>query len=589
MSNTMSELFGHATLQALRTYGRAFREARRWWPHAGAALVLAIAALPIMLLLPLPLKIAVDSGIGGASLPGPLAHWFPDVSGQSALVLAVVLAVVFAAMQVGLSVSDWLYREWLSERMTLEFRGRLYLHGFGLPLSDAEQGSLDAIQRINSDAPALVWTALYGAMPVVTAVLTLLGAFAVTSMISLELALVALGTSIPAIVLIQGNQKQLREGWHRVREAESTSLSLVQEGYGALRVVSVFGQERREHARFVDAGTRAMRSRLSVMRREACLNLLSTMSVAVGMAAILYIGAKEVTAGAMTTGDMLLVMGYAVQLYGPLQQIGGHIAGQQRALASAERAFSFLDRTHSVVGRIDAMPIERALGAIRLEGVNFGYGGGRTVLADVSFDIAAGSCVGVVGKTGSGKSTLINLLIRQIDPVGGRVLLDENDIRDYRLADLRNQFSVVSQEPVLFSTSIAENIAYGRPGADMKEIIAAAEAADAHGFISALPLGYATQVGERGLSLSGGERQRLALARAFLKDAPVLILDEPTSSVDTATEAAIIRSVQRLMQGRTTFMIAHRIGTLRQADRILLVEGGSVREMDKMSALDLVA
>jgi ATP-binding cassette, subfamily B, bacterial len=572
-----------------RLYLRAWREAGRFHPHILLAIAIGIAFAPIGLLLPLPIKVVVDSGIGNGPLPGPLADWMPAVSGNDAIALALALAVGFAALQAGWGLLDRLFREWLSDRMTLDFRGRLFLHGLGLPLANDEKGSFDVVQRIAQDAPALVWTALYGALPLITAGASLVGVLAVTATISGELGLIALATAVPAILLIHSRQGRLREQWHAARQAESDTLGIVHEVYGAQRTVASFGQERRERRRFLDAGEQAMRARLGVIRAEGLLGMAFALCVAGGGALVLYVGASNVRAGTMTTGDLLLVIGYAAQLFGPMRQIGDHIAGQQKALVGLERAFALLDRSHPIVERPDARPLGRVRGDILLDGVAYRYGapegvGGRPVLGEVSFAVPAGSCVGIVGRTGSGKSTLIDLITRQLDPVSGRITLDGVDLRDYRLADLREQFAVLSQDPVLFSTSVAENIAYGRPSASMEEIVAAAEAAHAHDFIEALPRGYATLLGERGATLSGGERQRLALARAFLKDAPVLILDEPTSAVDVTTEAAIIAAVERLMHGRTTFMVAHRLSTLRAADLILRVEGGRVRQETAPSA-----
>src|SRR5213594_3481147 len=234
------------------------------------------------------------------------------------------------------------------------------------------------------------------------------------------------------------------------------------------------------------------------------------------------------------------------------------VAELQSALASAERAFALLDEVPDVAEHPNARPIVRASGAVAFRDVSFAYDGGHPVLRDISFEVAPGARVGIMGATGAGKTTLVSLLTRFYDPTRGQILLDRVDLRDYRLTDLRNQFAIVLQEPVLFSTSVAENIAYARPAASHDEIVAAAKAANAHEFILSLPRGYESQVGERGMRLSGGERQRISIARAFLKDTPVLILDEPTSSVDLRTEAAIIEAMERLMLGRTTFMIAHR-------------------------------
>jgi len=273
---------------------------------------------------------------------------------------------------------------------------------------------------------------------------------------------------------------------------------------------------------------------------------------------------------------LIVVMAYMAQILAPVESITKRIGQIQGAIAGAARAFTLLDEEPDVVERPNPAPIVRARGAFSWRHVSFGYERDRLVLRDVLFDVTPGARVGIAGRTGAGKTTLVNLLMRFYDPADGAILLDGRDLRDYRLGDLRNQFAIVLQEPVLFSTSLAENIAYARPGATLDEIVSASRAASAHDFIAALPEGYGTQVGERGLRLSGGERQRISLARAFLKDAPILILDEPTSSVDMDTEAAIMDAMQRLMAGRTTFIIAHRLSTLEGCDVRLLIEDRQV-------------
>jgi ATP-binding cassette subfamily B protein len=270
-------------------------------------------------------------------------------------------------------------------------------------------------------------------------------------------------------------------------------------------------------------------------------------------------------------------MGYLASLYAPIETIAARIGVLQGHLVSAERAFVLMDQMPDVVDRPGARSLDRARGDVRVENVSFSYEAGQSVLEDIEFSVSAGQCVGIVGRTGAGKTTLINLLLRFYDPTAGQIFLDGVDIRDYKLADLRNQYSIVLQDAVLFSTTIRENIAYARPEATDEEIVAAATAANADVFIASLTDGYDTLVGERGLRLSGGERQRISLARAFLKNAPLLVLDEPTSSVDVGTEEGIMEAMQRLMQGRTTFLITHRPSTLKYADVVLSVESGHVR------------
>jgi ABC-type multidrug transport system ATPase subunit/Ser/Thr protein kinase RdoA (MazF antagonist) len=297
---------------------------------------------------------------------------------------------------------------------------------------------------------------------------------------------------------------------------------------------------------------------------------------AAGTAAVLFIGVGHVRSGVLTLGDLLLVMGYLAKLYQPVKTIARKSATLQGHLASAERAFALLDQLRDVPERADARPISRAAGSVAFRGVSFAYGPGRPVLHDVSFEIQPGTRLGIVGSTGAGKSTVASLLTRLYDPTGGEILLDGVDLRDYRLDDLRRQFAVVPQDPVLFSVSIAENIAYADPGASREEIITAAQAANADEFIARLPQGYETTVGERGVMLSGGQRQRIALARAFLKDSPVLILDEPTSAVDPRTEAEILVATRRLMRKRTVILITHRPSLLEGCTAVLVLERGRV-------------
>ena len=311
--------------------------------------------------------------------------------------------------------------------------------------------------------------------------------------------------------------------------------------------------------------------------------MLVGLTIALGNAAVLVIGVWHVQTGVLSLGSLLLVMGYLAQLYKPLETISRQGTKLQSYIASAERACTLLDSPADVPERSSTRPLWRTTGRIAFEHVSFAYGA-EPVLDNLTFDIAADTAVGIVGRTGAGKTTMMNLLARFYDPTGGRILLDGVDLRDYRLADLRRQFALVLQEPVLFSTTIGENIAYARSDATQDEIVAAAKAANIHDFIARLPEAYDTAVGERGLTLSGGERQRISLARAFLKDAPILILDEPTSAVDAGTEAAIVESLDRLITGRTSFIIAHRPSTIAHCDLIIHIEGGRLIDVGSAAA-----
>ncbi|HEX5914009.1 MAG TPA: ABC transporter ATP-binding protein, partial [Rubrobacter sp.] len=389
-----------------------------------------------------------------------------------------------------------------------------------------------------------------------TACVMLVAMIYVTFRIDWQLALVALTISPFLFLSAWIARRHLRPRWRTWNELNSSALSVAQEALAAIRVVKAFGQEERERDRFVNRSNESVRARVRLAFIEGGFSSFVGLVTAAGTGAVLFIGVRHVQSDLLTLGELLLVMSYLSQLYGPLNTLSQSGATLQGTLAGAERALELLDETPDVVERPNARALARASGAVAFRDISFAYREDHPVLHDISFEVAPGTRVGISGQTGAGKSTLMNLLARFYDPTTGRILLDGVDLRDYKLVDLRNQFAIVLQEPVLLSTSIAENIAYAREGASREEIVEAAKAANAHEFIVGLPKGYDTKVGERGMSLSGGERQRISLARAFLKDAPILILDEPTSSVDTKTEAVIMEAMERLMQGRTTFMIA---------------------------------
>src|SRR5213078_3746925 len=398
----------------------------------------------------------------------------------------------------------------------------------------------------------------------------------VTARLDWQLALVALAVSPPLFVLSRLYRPRMRRQHRHIKKLESSALAVVQETLGALRVVKAFGGEQRETDRFAQRSREGVAARIRIALTEGRYGLLVGVTTALGTGAVLFIGVQHVQANILTLGQLLMAVTYLGQLYEPLKTVSKKAATLQSYLASAERAFTLLDQQPEVPERPNARPIGRARGAVAFRHVSFAYGPDRPVLHDVSCDIAPGTRLGIVGATGAGKTTLISLLTRFYDPTEGQILLDDVDLREYKLADLRRQFAVVLQEPVLFSFSIADNIAYAAPGASRDQIVAAAEAANAHEFIERLPQGYETEVGERGVKLSGGQRQRIALARAFLKDSPVLILDEPTSSVDAKTEAAIVDALERLKQGRTVIVISHRSTTLAGCSAFLTVDGGRV-------------
>ncbi len=564
----------------LSLYRRIAAEARPYWPHLAAICLFSLLAAPLALLGPLPLKIAVDSVLGDSPLPQLLQAMLPATAGNdktAALILAISLVVAIILLQQLQGFASWLLQLYVGEKLVLGFRSRLfgYVQRLSLSYHDSK-GTADSLYRIQYDAPSVQYVTIQGFVPFVTAWVTLGALVWATAQFDGALAIVAIAVSPVLFVLAEFYRRRIRSRWAAVKELESATMSVAQEVLGSVRVVKAFGQEDREQERFLQQATRSMFEQIGAVFAEMKFGLLMALTIAVGTAAVLFIGVRHVQAGMLSLGELLMVMAYLTQLYKPLETISKKVTEVQAALASAERAFSLLDELPEVATCARPLPLQRTRGAVTFEQVCFSYQGERSILQDVSFQIEPGTCVGISGRSGAGKTTLVSLLTRFYDPSAGRILLDGTDLREFDLVDLRNQFAIVLQEPVLFSTTLAENIAYGRPSADEAAIIAAAQAANIHDFIMTLPGGYHTQVGERGMRLSGGERQRISLARAFLKDAPMLILDEPTSAVDLNSEAAITDAMTRLVHGRTTFMIAHRLTTLEKCDLRLHVEEGRV-------------
>lgn len=562
----------------LTLYQRLLRQARPYWPHITGILVLNLLSTPLALLVPLPLKIVVDSAIGSHPLPAFLDALLPDAVSRSdtvVLAFAVGLLVMISFLVHIRGFASRLLETYTGEKLVMSFRAQLFRYVQRLSLSYHDtKGATDSTYRIHYDAPCIQWIAVQGVIPFITAGFTLVGMIYITTRIDWQLALVAMTVSPVLFFITQIFRQPLRGEWSKVKAVESQTMAVVQEVLSALRIVKAFGQEDREGERFLHHSSKSVRGQIRLALMQGEFDVLIGLSIAAGTAAVLFIGVRHVQSGGLTLGNLLIVMAYLAQLYSPLQTISRKMADLQASLESALRTFRLLDEEQDVVEKPDARPLSRASGGLVFSEVSFAYPGGPPVLHNISYEIAPGTRVGIVGATGAGKTTLISLLARFYDPTAGQILLDGIDLRDYKLADLRRQLAIVLQEPVLFSTTIAENIAYARPEGSDEEIVEAAKLANAHDFITRLPEGYQTQVGERGMTLSGGERQRIALARAFLKNAPILILDEPTSSVDMRTEAAIMEAMERLMWDRTTFMIAHRLSTLEHCDLLIVIEDG---------------
>jgi ATP-binding cassette, subfamily B, bacterial len=525
--------------------------------------------------------VVVDSVLGTQPLPSWLVRWVPFLRFRAASLEAAIEILLAIALIVSIqSLAAWWLQTYTGEKLVWDFRARLLDHVQRLPLMFHDRyGATDSVYRIQHDAPSIQYVTIQGLVPLMTAVFTLVAMIVVTARMDLVLALIAL-TITPALFLLSlGCSRIVRKRSETIKNLDSSALAVIQEVIGSIRVIKAFGQENREHDRFVRRSAKRMSQQVRLSIQQAVFNVLIGLTIAIGTAAALYFGVRHVRAGTLTIGSLLMIMAYIAQIYQPLQTLTGKVTDLQVWLASLDRTFVLLDQPPEIAERPGARKLASARGEFEFRNVSFAYDDTGRGLHDLSFRIPAGSRVGLVGATGAGKTTLLNLLMRFYDPGCGAVLLDGHDIRDYRIADVRRQYAVVLQEPVLFAASIAENIAYGKPDASDEEIIDAASAAASHDFILNLPEGYETQVGERGSRLSGGERQRISLARAFLRNSPILILDEPTSSVDVHTEAAIMEATERLISGRTTFMIAHRLSTLKSCDLVLVLDQGRLVEV----------
>jgi ABC-type multidrug transport system fused ATPase/permease subunit/GT2 family glycosyltransferase len=570
---------------------RFFRDFPRVLPYAkpykglvSGSVGLICAGVAIGLLAPWPLAILIDTVLDRKPLPsllGPLG----GLDTYTLLAIAVVGGLVVTGLQHSFHVLENYVNTKLEQRMALDLRSDMFQHAQRLSLGFHDQRQTGMLMyQINQQASAVGEVTVM--LPQLAQnFLMLVGMFLIAVKIDMELALLSL-TVVPFIYYSAGYYaKRIEPRLYQVRGLEGQSLSIVYEAMAMLRVIVAFGREAHEYKRFREQGETAVDARVKLTVRQTMFSLGVSMITAVGTALVLAFGAYHVLQKQLTVGELMVVMGYIAAIYQPLEQISATMSTLQQQFINLRGALDLLDTKPEIVEAPDAVAIDRARGQVRFEQVTFGYERRFETLRDVSFEARPGQTVAIVGPTGAGKSTLVSLIPRFYDPGRGRVLLDGLEVRRLTLASLRAQISVVLQEALLFSGSIRENIRYGRLDSDNDDVIAAARAANAHDFIEQLPQGYDTELGERGAQLSGGERQRIAVARAFLKDAPILILDEPTSAVDSKTEAVILDALDRLMEGRTTFLIAHRLATIRSADWIVVLHAGEIVEQGQHDVL----
>ncbi len=550
------------------------------YTRLGVASVFAtLLFVGVGLLTPWPMKILVDSVLGDAPLPAIVRPLVPDQFDKFTLMVVTVVAGFAIALVAGLlNVLTTYLKTKLEIAMTLDFRSDLFQQAQRLSMAYHDQRRSGMVIYIINSLGGAAGSVLMSGLPFAQNLLTLAGMLWISYRLNPTLALLSLSI-VPFLYYSVGYYStHIRQRLVLVKGMEGDTLAIIHEAMMMMRVIVAFGREHYEHARFREQGLRALDARIDVTVRQTAFSLAVNATTAIGTALVLGYGAYLVMQQQLTVGQLLVVVAYIGSVYKPLEAISGTIGALQDQFVNLQMAFELLDKEPDIKDTPGAIALDQARGRIRFDHVSFHYEGRAETLIDICFEAAPGEAVALVGATGAGKSTLVSLLPRFYDPFQGRILLDGRDVKSLTLSSLRRQISFVLQEPLLFSGTIADNIRYGRLEATMDEVVAAAKAANAHDFVTALPQAYDTPLGERGAQLSGGERQRLSVARAFLKNAPILILDEPTSSIDSKTEAAILDALDRLMVGRTTFIVAHRLSTLRNVTKILVLDQGRIVE-----------
>ena len=577
----IEELFGHqetrkgALKRGFKTLPRLLPYLKPYRKLAVVSVILTILTALVALAQPWPLAFTVDSIIGEKAAPSFVTGIFGSSTG-SLIAFAVFATLMLTLLSGGIEVWNEYLSTKIDQWMVLDLRSDMFDHAQKLSLAfhDTESKGI-LMYRINNQAAAMGQIVVQ--LPVVAQnLLTVIGMAYISFRINPLLAALALGTTPFVVYSTTFYTERIEPRIYRVRGLGALNLAIVYEAMMMMRVVLAFGTQRREWTRFRKQGESWADETVGLTVRQTAFKLVVQLITSCGTAAVIGVGAYQAVNGQITAGELLVVLSYITQIYKPLEELTNTITSFQQQFINLLMSFDLMDMKPEVTQKSAAQTLKKARGEIELDGVGFGYERRPGVLKDVSLHVPPGRAVAIVGPTGAGKSTLVSLLPRFYDASEGNVRIDGHDVRDLKLADLRNQFSIVLQDPLLFSGTIATNIKYGKPNASQEEVIDAAKAANAHDFISAFPDGYNTLLGEGGAKTSGGERQRIAVARAFLRDAPILILDEPTSSIDSRTEEVILDALDRLMQGRTTILIAHRLSTIRSVDEILVMDDGRV-------------
>jgi ATP-binding cassette subfamily B protein/subfamily B ATP-binding cassette protein MsbA len=555
-----------------------------------AVLVLLLVATSngLSLLLPWPLKVVVDHVLDGRPMPAWLGALVPDglAGPRSLLVAAVLAAVALEAASAAVRFGEIYLSIDAGQRMVTDLRADVYAHLQRLSLGfHGRQRVGDLIHRVLADTFSVQSLVMNGVLPTVSAATMLVGVAVVMARLDAGLAALALALVPMLGVALVLMGRRIKGAATQAREQEGTIYALAQEGLSSIPVIQAFTREEEMTRRFVGASRSSLRAFLRLYAMQTFSGGAVGVLLGVGTSGLLFAGALGVLDGTITVGTLLVFLAYLRSLYAPVSSLVESWGMIRAAEASADRVFDLLATAPQIADRPGALPLPPVRGRVAFERVAFAYEPGHPILEDVSVVCEPGETLAIVGPTGVGKTTLAALILRFLDPTAGRVTIDGHDLRDVTLRSLRSQVSLVLQEPLLFSTTVRENIAIGRPGADPEAVVDAARRAGAHAFITRLPQGYDTPLGERGVRLSGGERQRIALARAFLKDAPILVLDEPTSALDAETEALVVERMTALAAGRTTIVIAHRLSTVRGADTVLVLDEGRVAEQGPWDTL----
>ena len=534
------------------------------------------------LLKPWPLQLVIDYVLGGKPVTLP---WISALA-TGALLIVACLALVVVNIGSGLLALLHNYTSiGVGQRMVNDLRGALYSHLQRLSLAfHGRQRVGDLMYRITADSFAVQTMIMNGLLPIVSAVVLLAGMLVVLIPLDPLLTVLSL-TVVPALfAVIAVFNRKITTIATEVRERESMVYTLVQWAMSSVKVVQAFTKEEEEYGRFIGASRASLQATLRLYSWQTLYSGTVNTLIAIGTALVVYAGARSVLSGQLSLGQLIVFISYLALLYVPVNQITqswGLIAG---ARIGSTRCFEILDTEPDLKDGSRVFPEEGARGAVEWRGVSFRYRAEMPVLHEVNLTVAPGTKVAVVGATGAGKSTLLSLVPRFFDPSAGSVLVDGIDVREYQLKSLRQQIGMVLQPPLVFPISVRDNIAYGRPEASDAEIEQAARLARIHDLIASLPQGYATILGENA-TLSEGEKQRLTIARAILRNAPILVLDEPTSALDVKTESLVMEGIARLTEGRTTFIIAHRLSTVRSADLILVLRDGAIVEQGGFAEL----